>query len=166
MAELFDPPVWGTIVKEKPETELEELKLEEREREASAPYNNQYYYDYAPQKRGHVVSKPSISSTTDKNIGPTTTTIPPTTKSIGTLPPKVAKLLHQQPGQMEIPMLRPPIKVNQHHHNEEDNVEAHNVEEPVIAVAQPIAVAEKPSAYDTLRKYLSLEDALKKVGDF
>ncbi|XP_021945986.1 uncharacterized protein LOC110844159 [Folsomia candida] len=189
LAELYDPPIWGQIVKEKPESELEELKAEERDREAeerqraaleaaAAPY--QYYaYDYNghPEKRGGsksqthaAISHPS-APTTEKSIVTTTATStsrkPQETTS--TSAPKMVKLLHQQPGQKEVPLLRPPnkakaIKMGQQHTGDNDDEEAHETEEPLIAVAQRSPV-EKPSAYDTLRKYISLEDALKKEAE-
>lgn len=166
------------------------MKAEERELEAEAEdrrlaentAQHQYYaYDYAghPQKRGETGSKTDAerhpaaamasSSPTATPTGVVTSTPTANQKpEMSTLTPKkVAKLLHQQPGMKEFPMLRPPIKGKQmvEQQNEENQDLDGDVteQEPVIALAQR-SVAEKLSAYDKLRKYLSLEDALKKVS--
>lgn len=62
-------------------------------------------------------------------------------------------------GQKEIAMLRPPSSKSVHY----NGIQLDEQEEPKISVAQRSPSNEKPSAYDRLRKYLSLDDALKKV---
>lgn len=169
LADLYDPPVWGQVVNEKPESELEELKAEERQREeeervrAFETRPKYYAYDYSghQEKRGPVVKPPAAQATTTSTVDPSTTS---KSASTVTATPKTARVQHHQPGQKEVPLLRPPTKGKPHSSQPQENGhQEFESEEPVISVAQRSA-AEKPSAYDTLRKYISLEDALKKVS--
>jgi len=59
-------------------------------------------------------------------------------------------------GQKEVAMLRPPSAKSHY-------LQIDEAEEPKI-VAQRSSSNDKPSAYDRLRKVLSLDDALKKVS--
>ncbi|CAL8090410.1 unnamed protein product [Orchesella dallaii] len=66
--------------------------------------------------------------------------------------PAVASMLS---GQKEVAMLRPPSAKSHY-------LQIDEPEEPKISVVQRSPSNEKPSAYDRLRKVLSLDDALKK----
>jgi hypothetical protein len=133
-------PMWGQIVREKPETELEELKqLTFRNREEKR----------AGSSSDGGVKKPKALFTT--------TSAPPAASSSMTPkhPAAPLHLIHSEGkpshlhGQKEIPLLRPPT--------------APKTPEPAPIITQRSLSVEKPSPYDTLRKYLSIEDALKKV---
>jgi hypothetical protein len=196
---LEEVPVWGQIVNEQPEWELEELKAEERRREeeqrelqrVNQPLKledqfHRYLYDVSPphqEKRDsslmpkHFKQNQLLNQQQQQHssVAPNgaeglttaaaTTTAVPTTiaASLTSRAATSTEVHHVQPGQKEIPMLRPPSmsKATMDVHHEEDESE----DEPVIQVAQRSSAGEKPSAYDTLRKYLSLEDALKKVRE-
>ena len=149
MLELYDDnsqqPMWGQIVREKPEeTELEQLK--------ELSYRNR------DEKRA---GNPKIQSQSKIQAVFTTTTSSPSTVPTSSLlsHPKPNHFLpHSDPiksshahGQKEIPLLRPPTK-------------AKTVEPAPIITQRSLSVEKKPSPYDTLRKYLSIEDALKKVS--
>lgn len=183
---MYDsPPVWGQIVNQKPETELEELKAEERHREAEErqraqlqsqyennynfyPYNRQEKRDNLRQKPNHPNLSPSAHQHQTSAIpaGAVVTVapvVPSTTLKTSAATMKASPMpikVNQGPsGQKEVPLLRPPTKGKA--------MNIHEPDEPVINVAQRSSAVEKPSAYDTLRKYLTLEDALKKVrGSF
>jgi len=105
----------------------------------------------APHNAATTPQSTHETSTSSKTIATTVTT---PTSTAGRKP------IHVQPGQKEIPMLRPPNKPKASSETHPDEVED---DEPIIQVAQRSSSADKPSAYDTLRKYLSLEDALKNV---
>jgi len=91
----------------------------------------------------------------------TTTTSSPPIK-IKATPVPVAKTLQAKSnmvpshhGQKEFPLLRPPTQPKA----------LETSSDPVIT-QRSLGSDKKPSPYDTLRKYLSIEDALKKVSKF
>lgn len=152
-------------IEPKEELELEELKHEQP-----------YVYEKRRPARVTGTMKPksgttsvSVSSTT---IHPSTTLAPSEASLASTAAPAFnAKLVADNfhlsapilksstSGQKEIAMLRPPSPKSHH-------IQFDEPEEPKISLSQRSLSNEKPSAYDRLRKYLSLDDALKKVNKF
>jgi hypothetical protein len=148
--EAYQMPYFGPIIPEEPE---EELELEELKHEQP--------YIYEKRRSGKVMNtkKPLVVSTTpattkatpkDKAAAPATT-VAASSSSLK----KQAGAGAMNPGQKEIAMLRPPSQKSH-------RFQVVEPEEPKISVAQRSPSNEKPSAYDRLRKYLSLDDALKK----
>lgn len=133
------------------EMELENLKHEQP-----------YMYEKRRSDKGTATVKPPAlpsGAPSHPQTTPTSTESSPSSSSKVvplTLSPK-RKTINN--GQKEIAMLRPPSSKSHH-------MQLDKPEEPKISVAQRSPSNEKPSAYDRLRKYLSLDDALKKVSHY
>lgn len=134
----------------------EELELEELKHEQP------YMYEKRRSEKGTATVKPPvIPASQSPSSHPQTT--PASTESSPSISSKVVPLTVSPKrttinnGQKEIAMLRPPSSKSHH-------IQLDKPEEPKISVAQRSPSNEKPSAYDRLRKYLSLDDALKKVS--
>lgn len=151
-------PVWGQMVDEEPESELEELKAAQH---AAATQSHIKQQIMAKRQKSN---RPLHHNSHQGEISIATSTMAPTKQVIAAAPkaavviPEEKVLQDQQSGQKEIPLLRPPSMKGK-------TPETQN-KEPVLSVEQRSRPVEKPSPYDTLRKYLSLEDALRNVRNY
>lgn len=161
----FGPIMDNRVVEPEEELELEELKHEQP-------------YVYDKRRSGRVMNtvKPPVTSQQQKQQATTAATTTPapaqpastpksgttasiTSKKVVPPPAPAPGVMKHFGGQKEIAMLRPPASPKSHHFQPDEPEE-----EPTISLAQRSPSNEKPSAYDRLRKYLSLDDALKKVN--
>ncbi|CAG7817732.1 unnamed protein product [Allacma fusca] len=144
LIDMYDnAPVWGQIVNEKPEEELIELKRSQPP--AGTPFGqNQRLPQSFGQPAEILTSKTQVS-----------TSAPAVPQHVSRQPPPAPQVALKN-GQKEVALLRPPVKPK-----------ATPSPEPAVISAQVTSQErqKKPSPYDTLRKYLSIEDALKKEAE-
>ena len=143
----------------------------EEQQEYEQPAEDDYYAEKQHAELKRASHPRPVESMKFRSYEPraTTSTMPPKAVASSTTKPPVKKLFL---GQKEIPLLRPP-----NHHNSRVKpitaapaVAMSTTREPPtgsgIVAAQLTTATErqkKPSPYDTLREYLSIEDQIKKV---